>query len=77
MFLPADYIWIEPVLVATAVVFVVSWIGNIILFSNRALNAFVTSIVFCAIFGALTYYGYGSIAIKASTTPSASAPAKK
>lgn len=54
-FLPADYKWLQPVLIAAAVVFVVDLIGNILSFSNRFVNALVTAIVFLVIFGGLTY----------------------
>ena len=54
-FLPAEYSWLEPVLVAAAVVFVIDLIGNILSFSNRVVNALVTAIVFAVVFGALTY----------------------
>lgn len=54
-FLPTEYSWLEPVLVAAAVVFVVDLIGNILSFSNRFVNALVTAIVFAVIFGGLTY----------------------
>ncbi len=55
MFLPAEYAWAEPVLIAAAVVFVVDLIGNMISFSNRFVNALVTAIVFAVIFGTLTF----------------------
>ena len=74
MFLPAEYIWLEPVLIASAVVFVVDLIGNMLTFSNRIMNALVTAIVFGLIFGALIYYGYGDVSMSVSTTPSATAP---
>jgi hypothetical protein len=77
MLLPAEYLWVEPVLIATIVVFIISWIGNTILFNSRLLNALITAIVFAAIFGALTYFGYGSVTMKATTSPSTSAPAKR
>jgi hypothetical protein len=77
MFLPSNYLWFEPVLIAAIVVFVVSWIGNSILFNNRFANALVTSIVFAVIFGAIAYFGFGSVSMTASPTPSAAAPAKK
>ncbi|MGH7490687.1 MAG: hypothetical protein ACREMY_34495 [bacterium] len=76
MFLPPQYLWLEPVLIAAVVVFVVSLIGNILAFGSRITNALVTAIVFAVIFGAVVYYGYGDIAIRLDTTPSASAPAK-
>lgn len=58
MFLPADYAWLEPVLIAAAVVFVVDLIGNMISFSNRFVNALVTAIVFAVIFGSLTFIAH-------------------
>jgi len=73
--LPPQYQWAEPVLVASIAVFIISWIGNIIIFSNRLLNALVTAIVFAAVFGAITYYGYGSVRMQVQTTPSVTAPA--
>jgi hypothetical protein len=45
MFLPAQYFWLEPVIVAALAVFVIDLIGNTISFSNRFLNALVTSVV--------------------------------
>lgn len=53
--LTGEYAWLEPILIASAVVFVVDLIGNIISFSSRFLNAIVTAVVFAVIFGALTY----------------------
>lgn len=50
MFLPTEYAWLEPVLIAAAVVFVVGLIGNVLSFSNRFVNALVTAIVYGAIF---------------------------
>ena len=54
-FLPAEFSWLEPVLIAAAVVFVVDLIGNMISFSNRFVNALVTALVFAVIFGTLSY----------------------
>lgn len=75
MLLPADYTWFEPVLIASIIVFAVSWIGNSILFNNRFLNALATSLVFAAIFGVLAYAGYG-ISMQASVGVSSIAPAQ-
>ncbi len=75
MFLPADYFWLEPVLIASGVVFVVSLLGNLIAFGNRLANAIVTAIVFGLIFGALSFYGYGNVEMQVTATPSADAPA--
>jgi hypothetical protein len=77
MILPAQYFWLEPVIIAAVVVFVVDLIGNTLTFSNRFVNALVTAIVFAVIFGALVYLGYGNISMTVSSTPSATAPAKK
>jgi hypothetical protein len=35
MFLPPQYVWFEPVLIASIVVFIIDLIGNSITFSNR------------------------------------------
>jgi TRAP-type C4-dicarboxylate transport system permease small subunit len=77
MLLPPQYAWFEPVLIASIVVFVVDLIGNALTFSNRYLNALVSALVFAVIFGALVYFGYGSVSMSVQTTPSATAPAKK
>ncbi|MBI1383926.1 MAG: hypothetical protein GC150_03325 [Rhizobiales bacterium] len=75
MFLPAEYGWLEPVIIAAAVVFVIDLIGNSIAFGNKVLNALVTALIFAAVFGALTYYGYGRVSMSVQTTPSINAPA--
>lgn len=54
-FMPAEYRWLQPILIAAGVVFVVDLIGNFLSFSNRFVNALVTALVFLAIFGGLTY----------------------
>ena len=77
MFFPPQYFWLEPVIVAAVVVFVIDLIGNTLSFSNRFLNALVTSIVFALVFGSLVYFGYGNIAMSVSSTPSVTAPAKR
>lgn len=75
MFLPAEYVWAEPVIIAAIVVFFIDWIGNSLTFSNRIVNAFVTAVLFAIIFGALVYFGYGDVEMTVSTTPSPTAPA--
>jgi hypothetical protein len=77
MFLPPEYFWLEPVIVAAIVVFVIDLIGNTLAFGSRVVNAFVTAVVFALVFGALVYFGYGNISMTVSTTPSASAPANR
>lgn len=76
MFLPAQYAWFEPVLVAAIVVFIIDLVGNSIGFGNRILSAFMSAIVFAVVFGALVYFGYGTVSMSVTTTPSASAPAQ-
>ena len=77
MFLPAEYLWLEPVIIAAVMVFVISLIGNALAFGSRVVNALVTAIVFTLIFGSLVYFGYGSISMTVSATPSVSAPATR
>jgi hypothetical protein len=74
-FMPAQYVWLQPVLIAAVIVFIVDLIGNTITFSNRVVSALVSAIVFAIIFGAIVFYGYGNLSMSVSTTPSASAPA--
>ena len=68
-FLPAQYAWLQPVLVAAIVVFVVDLIGNTITFSNRFVNALVTAIIFAIVFGALTHYGLGGVSMTLPGVP--------
>lgn len=76
MFLPAQYFWLEPVLIAAVVVFVVDLISNNLTFSSRTVNAFVTALIFAIIFGVLAYYGYGSVQVTFNSTPAVTAPAR-
>lgn len=50
MALPSEYAWLEPVLLGAGLVFVVGFIGNLLTFSNRFVNALVTAIIFGALF---------------------------
>lgn len=61
MFLPPEYFWLEPVLIAAAVVFVVDLFSNVITFGNTFVNALVTALIFGAIFGAVSYMGYADL----------------
>jgi hypothetical protein len=70
--MPTEYAWLEPVLVAAVIVFVIDSIGNIIEFNNRFVNALVTAVLFAVIFGALVYFGHGRVEV--STTPVPTAP---
>ena len=74
MFLPAQYAWFEPVLIASIVVFVIDLIGASIAFGNRFLSALMSAILFALVFGALVYFGYGNVSMSVTTTPSATAP---
>lgn len=77
MFLPPEYFWLEPVIMAAVVVFVIDLIGNTLAFGSRFVNAFVTAVVFALVFGSLVYFGYGNISMTVNATPSASAPANR
>lgn len=66
--------WLEPVLVAAGVVFVVDLIGNMLSFNNRFVNALVTALVFTAIFGALSFMAYRDGSIPAAAPAAATAP---
>jgi hypothetical protein len=76
MLLPEQYAWFEPVLIAAIVVFIIDLVGNSIGFGNRILSALMSAIVFALVFGALVYFGYGSVSMSVTTTPSASAPSQ-
>lgn len=76
MFLPAQYAWFEPVLIASIVVFIIDLVGNSIGFGNRFLSAIMSSIVFALVFGTLVYFGYGSVTMSVTTTPNTAAPAQ-
>jgi hypothetical protein len=76
MLLPAQYAWFEPVLIAAIVVFVIDLVGNSIGFGNRFLSALMSAIVFALVFGTLVYFGYGSVSMSVTTTPSTTAPAQ-
>lgn len=75
MFLAPEYLWLEPVIFASIIVFMVDLIGNFIVFGNRFFNALATAIIFGLIFGSLSYYGYGDIQMSISTEPALNAPA--
>jgi hypothetical protein len=76
MLLPEQYAWFDPVLIAAIVVFVITLIGNTIGFGNRLFGALMSAILFAVVFGALVYFGYGSVSMSVTTTPSTTAPAK-
>lgn len=67
-FLPDQYFWLQPVLIAVAIVFVVDLIGNLITFNNRILNALVTAVIFGILLGAVMYVGYADLRIQGVPT---------
>jgi len=75
MFMPAEYAWAEPVVIAAAVVFAISWIGKSIIFGNKFFNALMTAIVFALIFGALAYFRIATLSISFPGSGAASAAA--
>ena len=76
MFLPAQYAWFEPVLIATIVVFIIDLVGNSIGLGNRFLSALMSAVLFALVFGGLVYFGYGNVSMSVTTTPSTTAPAQ-
>ncbi len=72
-----DLGWLQPVLIAAAVVFVLDLIGNMISFSNRVLNALTTAVVFAVLFSALIHAGIVRLDVRAipadAATPAAPA----
>ena len=76
LFLPTDFIWLEPVLIATVLVFLVGLAGNFLSFSNRFVNALVTALIFIVVFGVVTYLGYGSVDVDLPALQTAEPPAQ-
>jgi hypothetical protein len=73
--MPAQFAWLQPVLIASVVVFIIDLIGNYIAFGNRYWNALATAVLFAVVFGVLVYFGYGSVTMTVATTPAPNAPA--
>jgi hypothetical protein len=70
--------WLQPILIAAAVVFVLDLIGNMISFSNRIVNALVTALVFAVLFGSLVHFGLVKMDVRTEPIPAAAtAPAPK
>ncbi len=71
--------WLQPVLLAAAVVFVLDLIGNMLSFSNRFVNALVTAIVFAVVFGTLIQAGIVQMDVRTipATVTAPAAPATK
>lgn len=64
-----QFAWLQPVLIAAAVVFVLDLIGNLISFSNRIVNALTTALVFAVLFGSLIHFGLVKMDVTAISAP--------
>ncbi|MGD9786181.1 MAG: hypothetical protein AB7E80_00980 [Hyphomicrobiaceae bacterium] len=51
--------WIRMIGMSAALVFVLDLVANMLSFSNRAMNALVTAVLFALLFGALMYMSGG------------------
>ncbi len=69
MFLPPDYVWLEPVLIAALIVFVIDFFSNLMVFENRFVNALVTALIFAVVFGVLVRLGYSDMRMSTEPTP--------
>jgi len=56
MFLPETLGWLEAILLASAIVFIISLLGNLLSFGGRVANAIVTAILFGVIMVGLVQY---------------------
>ena len=63
-------------LIATIVVFVIDLVGNSIGFGTASSAPLMSAIVFALVFGTLVYFGYGSVSMSVTSTPSTTAPAQ-
>jgi len=77
MFLPAQYAWFEPVLIATIVVLIIDLVGNSIGFGNRYLSALMSAIVLALVFGTFVYSVTGNVSMSVSTMPIQPPPLKR
>lgn len=57
---PAEQTFLVKVLIAAGVLFVIGFIGNMLSFSNRFVNALVTAIIFVLVYGGIVYVGFVS-----------------
>jgi lipid-A-disaccharide synthase-like uncharacterized protein len=57
---PAEQTFLVQVLIAAGVLFVIGFIGNVLSFSNRFVNALVTAIIFVLVYGGIVYAGFVS-----------------
>ena len=76
-FLPENLHWLQPVLIAAIVVFIVDLIGNIISFSSRFTNALITAVIFALIFGTLVRANMGGVRMDLPTSAQIGQKAKE
>jgi hypothetical protein len=60
---------LEPVLIASAIVFVLNAAGSFIEFNNRFVNALVDTVLFAVVFGVLAHLGYLHMGFGSAPTP--------
>jgi len=53
---PVETALLTKVLIGAGILFVIGYIGNLLSFSSRFMNALVTAIVFAVVYGALIYF---------------------
>ena len=63
MFMPVQYAWAEPIAITAVVIFIISWIGNSVIFGDKFLNALATAVLFAVIFGTLAYFQLATLSI--------------
>ena len=70
MFLPPQYAWFGPVVIASLVVFVFDLVGTSMTFNNHHISALMSALVSTVVFSGLSYSGLGSVSmsIKAPTS---------
>jgi hypothetical protein len=67
--------WLQMILMAAGLVFVLDLVANFISFSNRFVSALTTAVLFAVLFGALVYSTGGLPTTTVSTTAPPAAPA--
>jgi len=55
---PAEQGFIIQILIAAGILFVIGYIGNVLSFSSRFVNALVTAILFALIYGGIVYAAF-------------------
>lgn len=61
--MPVQYAWAEPVAITSVVVFIISWIGNSVIFGDKFLSALATAVLFAVIVGTLAYFQLATLSI--------------